>query len=84
MGGLNVVKPEIIIRITDSKGIQIGRSVVLFGEVRCASGLWDNNIIFTCLEPKTIKDVEVWMYSPNELKEFAEKGQLVGLVNNND
>ena len=72
---------EITLKITDNKGIIIGRSVLLFKKPRYVAGIWSgNSIVFACHEPKTLNDAEVLIYTVNELREFYGKGELEGLV----
>lgn len=73
-------KLEIILKITEDKGIIIGRSVILFGKPRYVVGLWDNAIVFSTLEPKTLSDCQVLIYTIEELKDFAKEGELKGMV----
>lgn len=72
---------EITLKITDNKGIIIGRSVILFNKPRCVVGLWDNSVVFAVNEPKTMSDCQVLIYTIEELKEFAKEGDLKGMVN---
>ena len=71
---------EITLKITENKGVMIGRSVILFGKPRYVAGLWDNSVVFAIHEPKTMNDCQVLIYTINELKEFAESGDLKGMV----
>ena len=73
-------KLEITLKITEDKGITIGRSVILFGKPRYVVGLWDNAVVFSTLEPKTLSDCQVLIYTIEELKEFAKDGDLKGMV----
>ena len=73
-------KLEITLKITEDKGIIIGRSVILFGKPRYVAGLWDNAVVFAIHEPKTMSDCQVLIYTINELKEFAKDGDLKGMV----
>lgn len=72
---------EITIKITEDKGIILCRSVILFGKPRYVAGLWNNSIVFTTLEPTTLKDAEALIYTTAELRDFAENGEIEGLVN---
>lgn len=72
---------EITIKVTENKGIIIGRSVILFKKPRYVAGIWGgNSIVFACHEPKTLNDTEVLIYTINEIKKFAENGNIEGLV----
>ena len=74
-------KLEITLKITDKKGIIIGRSVILFGKPRYVVGLWNNNsVVFSILEPKTMPETQVLIYTIEELREFAKDGDLKGMV----
>lgn len=74
-------KLEITLKITEKRGVIIGRSVILFGKPRYVAGLWDNGVVFSILEPKTMSDCQVLIYTIEELKEFAKNGDLKGMVN---
>ena len=74
-------KLEITLKITDKEGIIIGRSVILFGKPRYVAGLWNNNsVVFSILEPKTMPETQVLIYTIDELREFARDGDLKGMV----
>lgn len=74
-------KLEITLKITDKEGIIIGRSVILFGKPRYVAGLWNNNsVVFSILEPKTMPETQVLIYTIDELREFAKDGDLKGMV----
>lgn len=76
-------KLEITLKISEDKGIIIGRSVVLFNKPRYVAGLWDNAVVFVSHNPKTLMDCQVCIYTINELKEFYEEGSLQKLVDIN-
>ena len=71
---------EITIKVTNEKGIIIGRSVMLFNKARTAVGFWNNSIVFATTNPKTMPDCQVLIYTISELKETYEEGNLQGLV----
>lgn len=73
-------KLEITIKVTEGKGIILCRSVLLFNRPFFVAGLLDNSIVFTCLNPETLKDAEVCVYTIKEVKELFQKGKLYGLV----
>jgi len=74
-------KLEITLKITNKEGIIIGRSVILFGKPRYVAGLWNNNsVVFSILEPKTMPETQVLIYTIDELREFAKDGDLKGMV----
>lgn len=74
-------KLDIIVKITDSKGIQVGRTVYLFNKPRVVVGFWNNSLVFAKDNPKTMPEAQVLIYTSDELKEFYEEGSLQGLVN---
>jgi hypothetical protein len=82
MEGIEIMdKLEITLKITDKEGIIIGRSVILFGKPRYVAGLWNNNsVVFSILEPKTMPEIQVLIYTIDELREFAKDGDLKGMV----
>jgi hypothetical protein len=82
MEGIEIMdKLEITLKITDKEGIIIGRSVILFGKPRYVAGLWNNNsVVFSILEPKTMSETQVLIYTIDELREFAKEGDLKGMV----
>lgn len=84
LGETKMSNLEIIIKITKDKGVILGHTVLLNGKPRCVSATWNGALILTCLEPKTLFDAEALVYLPSELAEFAEKGQLEGMVNIED
>ena len=71
---------QITLKITDTKGIILGRSVILFNKPRCAVGLWNDSVVFAVLEPKTMPECQVLVYTVEELREFAKEGNLEGMV----
>ena len=73
-------KLDIIVKITDNKGIKIGRTVYLFNKPRVVVGFWNNSLVFATDNPKTMPEAQVLIYTSNELKEFYEEGNLQGLV----
>ena len=73
-------KLDIIVKITDNKGIKIGRTVYLFNRPRVVVGFWNNSLVFATDSPKTMPEAQVLIYTSGELKEFYEDGSLQGLV----
>lgn len=71
---------EIIVKITKYKGIQIGRSVILFGKPRMVVGFWNNSLVFATDKPQTMPEAQVLIYSVFELADFYKAGDLKGLV----
>ena len=71
---------EIIVKITENKGIKLNRTVLLFNKPRVAVGLWNNSIVFATDKPKTMPEAQVLIYTSDELKEIYEEGNLQGLV----
>ena len=71
---------EIIVKITENKGIRLNRTVLLFNKPRVAVGLWNNSIVFATDKPKTMPEAQVLIYTSDELKEIYEEGSLQGLV----
>ena len=75
-----MAKLEIIVKVTDKKGIQVGRTVYLFNKPKVVVGFWNNSLVFATDNPKTMPDAQVLIYTTSELKEFFEEGSLQGLV----
>lgn len=73
-------KLDIIVKITDNKGIKIGRTVYLFNKPRMVVGFWNNSLVFATDNPKTMPEAQVLIYTTSELKEIYEEGSLQGLV----
>ena len=73
-------KLEIIVKVTDKKGIQVGRTVYLFNKPKVVVGFWNNSLVFATDNPKTMPDAQVLIYTTSELKEIFEEGSLQGLV----
>ena len=73
-------KLDIIVKITDNKGIQVGRTVYLFNKPRVVVGFWNNSLVFATDSPKTMPEAQVLIYTSNELKDFYNEGSLQGLV----
>lgn len=73
-------KLDIIVKITDNKGIQVGRTVYLFNKPRVVVGFWNNSLVFATDNPKTMPEAQVLIYTSNELKEFYEEGSLQDLI----
>ena len=75
-----MAKLEIVIKITDNKGILIGRTVYLYDKPRMVVGFWNNSLVFATNNPVTFPDAQVSIYTIGELKEIYEEGNLQGLV----
>ena len=73
-------KLDIIVKITDNKGIKIGRTVYLFNKPRMVVGFWNNGLVFATEKPQTMPEAQVLIYTTSELKEIYEEGSLQGLV----
>ena len=71
---------NIVVKVTENKGVQIGRTVYLFNKPRVAVGFWNNSIVFATDKPKTMPEAQVLIYTSDELKEIYEEGSLQGLV----
>ena len=71
---------EIIVKITEKKGIKLNRTVLLFNKPRVAVGFWNNSILFATDKPNTMPEAQVLIYTSDELKEIYEEGSLQGLV----
>lgn len=71
---------EITLKVTNKKGIIIGRSVILFGKPRVVVGLWNNSVVFAANNPKTLSEAQTLIYTIEEIKEFAKDGDIKGLV----
>ena len=75
-----MAKLEIIVKVTDKKGIQVGRTVYLFNKPKVVVGFWNNSLVFATDNPKTMPEAQVLIYTSDELKEFYKEGSLQGLV----
>lgn len=75
-----MAKLEIIVKVTDKKGIHVGRTVFLFNKPKVVVGFWNNSLVFATDNPKTMSDAQVLIYTTSELKEIFEEGSLQGLV----
>ena len=75
-----MAKLEIIVKVTEKKGIQVGRTVYLFNKPKVVVGFWNNSLVFATNNPKTMPDAQVLIYTTSELKEIFEEGSLQGLV----
>ena len=73
-------KLEIVLKVTEDKGIQLGRTVYLFNKPKVVVGLWNNSVVFATDNPKTLPEAQVLIYTTSELKEIYEEGSLQGLV----
>ena len=71
---------EIIVKVTETKGIRVGRTVFLFNKPRVVVGFWNNSLVFATEKPKTMPEAQVLIYTTSELKEIFEEGSLQGLV----
>ena len=71
---------EIIVKITKYKGIQIGRSVILFGKPRMVVGFWNSSLVLATDKPKTMPEAQVSIYTVFELADLYKAGDLKGLV----
>ena len=75
-----MAKLEIIVKVTEKKRIQVGRTVYLFSKPRMVVGFWNNSLVFAIDNPKTMPEAKVLIYTSNELKEFYQEGFLQGLI----
>ena len=75
-----MAKLDIVVKVTDNKGIQIGRTVYLFNKPKVVVGFWNNSLVFAADNPKTMPEAQVLIYTTKELKEIFEEGSLQGLV----
>ena len=75
-----MAKLDIVVKATDNKGIQIGRTVYLFNKPKVVVGFWNNSLVFATDNPKTMPEAQVLIYTTKELKEIFEEGSLQGLV----
>jgi len=75
-----MAKLEITVKITENKGIKVGRTVMLFNKPRVVVGFWNNSLVFATEKPKTMPEAQVLIYTTSELKEIYEEGSLQGLV----
>ena len=75
-----MAKLDIVVKITEKKGIQLNRTVYLFNKPRVVVGFWNNSIVFATDKPQTMPEAQVLIYTSEELKEFYEEGSLQGLV----
>ena len=71
---------EIVVKVTENKGIKVGRTVILFNKPRVVVGFWNNSLVFATEKPKTMPEAQVLIYTTSELKEIFEEGSLQGLV----
>ena len=71
---------DIVVKITEDKGIKLGRTVYLFNKPRVVVGFWNNSLVFAIEKPKTMPEAQVLIYTTSELKEIFEEGSLQGLV----
>ena len=71
---------EIVVKVTENKGIKVGRTVILFNKPRVVVGFWNNSLVFATERPKTMPEAQVLIYTTSELKEIFEEGSLQGLV----
>ena len=71
---------EIIVKVSENKGIVLNRTVYLFNKPRVVVGFWNNSIVLATDRPKTMPEAQVLIYTTEELKEFYEEGGLQGLV----
>ena len=71
---------EIVVKVTETKGIKVGRTVFLFNKPRVVVGFWNNSLVFATEKPKTMPEAQVLIYTTSELKEIFEEGSLQGLV----
>lgn len=80
LGRTNMAKLEITVKITENKGIKVGRTVILFNKPRVVVGFWNNSLVFATEKPQTMPEAQVLIYTTSELKEIYEEGSLQGLV----
>ena len=71
---------NIVVKVTENKGVQIGRTVYLFNKPRVVVGFWNNSLVFATDKPKTMPEAQVIIYTISEVKEIFEEGSLQGLV----
>lgn len=75
---------EIILKVTEDKGLILNRTYILFGKPRQAIGLWNNSVVFATDDPQTLSDCQVLIYTIDELKEFYESHNFGGLIDLED
>ena len=75
-----MAKLEITVKITENKGIKVGRTVMLFNKPRVVVGFWNNSLVFATEKPQIMPEAQVLIYTTSELKEIYEEGSLQGLV----
>ena len=75
-----MAKLDIVVKVTDNKGIKVGRTVYLFNKPRVVVGFWNNSLVFATEKPETMPEAQVLIYTTSELKEIYEEGNLQGLV----
>ena len=73
-------KLDIIVKITDNKGIYLNRTVFLFNKPKVVVGFWNGSLVLATNNPTTLPEAQVQIYTTAELKEFYEEGGLQGLV----
>ena len=73
-------KLEIVIKLTENKGIKLGRTIYLFNKPRVVVGFWNSGIVFATDKPQTMAEAQVLIYTTEELREFYKEGSLQGLV----
>ena len=71
---------NIIVKISEKKGIQLNRTVYFFNKPKVVVGFWNNSIVLATDKPKTMPEAQVLIYTSDELKEIYEEGSLQGLV----
>ena len=71
---------SVTLKITEHEGIILGCSVMLFNKFRYVAGLWHDSVVFSILDPKTMEDCQVLIYTIEELKELIKNGDLKGTV----
>ena len=75
-----MAKLEIVIKLTENKGIKLGRTIYLFNKPRVVVGFWNSGIVFATDKPQTMAEAQVLIYTTEELREFYKEGSLQGLV----
>lgn len=71
---------KIGVRIAENKYLYLGRKIKLFGCEKKVVGLWRSSIVAATEKPRTMAEAQVQIYTPSEMREFYEEGQLEGLV----
>ena len=73
LGRTKMAKLKITVKITENKGIKVGRTMILFNKPRVVVGFWNNSLVFATEKPQTMPEAQVLIYTSTNSKNSIKK-----------